>query len=115
MAYASFDVELALTAPQSLTPSERAQLQSAFVVEEKLHSGWGVVVRAKPAEGIHLDRLVARLVESALPFGDSIKRCKPVLRIAAFNQAATCTFEVDELAAIGSLGATLEISVYPAT
>jgi len=113
MALPNFDVELALREPTELLAEELRQMKSQFLIEDRSDNGWGLVLRAEKASGQSLKEILETLVKACGPFEVSIARCKPVLRVAAFNPNLTCTIWIDEASFIAKIGASIEVSVYP--
>ncbi|QSA96123.1 hypothetical protein [Methylococcus sp. EFPC2] len=110
----SFDVELSLREPTSLSIDEIDHLKSNFLIEDRSENGWGIVLRLDKSNGLMLNELLRALIKACEPFESIIALCKPVVRIAVFNPNVNCTVWIDETACFAKIRASLEVSVYPA-
>lgn len=113
MRQATFDIELALLSPSSVWKKLQRRLGDTCTLEDRPEQGWGSVIRpTNPLTGSLAQQM--RDFLSLLAGNEAlIRKCDPILRIAAFNPNATITVLVEDLDRVGSLGARVELSVYP--
>lgn len=115
VAMQEFEIELALTKPtdDSLHVLER-ELSSSFHLEDRTHSGWGLVISSNRAQkqGL-LEDAVLDFLKELMSVERTIKASAGILRIAVYNDAVTCTLRLHDFRVIVELGLKLEITIYP--
>jgi hypothetical protein len=109
----TFDIELALLHPKLSKSDLEAQLPESITVEDRSSRGWGLVLRIEDLQGATLDERLGHFLNGISGTFALLRDLQPVVRIAAFNESATCTFMLSHIDRLGELCAQIEVSVYP--
>ncbi|MCY1260003.1 hypothetical protein D9M68_100580 [compost metagenome] len=113
MRQATFDIELALLSPSSVWKDLQQRLSDTCTLEDRLEQGWGLVIRPTYPHTGSLSEQMRNFLSLLTGNEVLIRKGNPILRIAAFNPNANITVLVEELDRVYSLGASVELSVYP--
>lgn len=113
MRQATFDIELALLNPGSEWRNLQRRLGDSCVFEDRQEQGWGTVIRQSNPRTGSLAEQTRHFLTLFTGNEALIRKCDPVLRIAAFNPNATITILFEDMDRVCMLGARVELSVYP--
>ncbi len=107
------EIELALRNWNGLFPGECPEIDADYYFEDHRENGWGLVVGNEMLLTGNLDQAIADFLTPIIGNAETLKVFSPVLRIAIYNHAYTCSMTIKCIPLIAKFGAELDINVYP--
>ena len=107
------ELELVLPSWDGAFPIDVPCLAVNYFIEDRRESGMGLVISEDmPATG-NLDQAIADFLTPILKNAEVLKAFSPILRVAVYNRAFTCSVNIKCLPLLVSFCAELDIVVYP--
>jgi hypothetical protein len=107
------EVELVLPNWDGEFPADCPRLSANYFREDRRETGMGLVISEDMPTSGDLDRVISEFLTPILNDANILKAYSPILRIAIYNRAFTCSMNIKCLPLLVMFGAELDIVVYP--
>ena len=107
------EIELILPNWSGSFPVDCPRLDVNYFFEDQRDVGRGLVVSEDMPETGNIDQAIVNFLTPIVGNAGVLKIYSPILRVAVYNRAYTCTLNIKCLTLLSLFGAELSISVYP--
>jgi hypothetical protein len=107
------ELELILQTWDGIFPGGCPRLDSNYFLEDRRVQGGGLVISEDMPVTGNLDRAIHDFLSPIENNADVLRAFSPLLRVAVYNRAVTCSLHTASLPLIVRFGAELEIKVFP--
>lgn len=106
-------LELILQTWDGVFPAGCPRLDSNYFLEDRRMQGGGLVISEDMPVTGNLDRAIHDFLSPIENNAGALRAFSPLLRVAVYNRALTCSLHTASLPLIARFGAELEINVFP--
>ena len=107
------EVELILQDWKGAFPESCPKLSAEYYFEDHRVDGVGLVVGKDIAPTGDVDQAILNFLTPIMDYKEVVKSANPVIRVIIFNRAYTCSVTISCTALIASIGAELDLRIYP--
>ncbi len=107
------EIELVLQTWDDIFPGGCPRLDKNYFIEDQRGNGRGLVISEDMPPSGNLDEVIFSFLSPISRNAEALRSFSPVLRIAVYNRAFSCSLYIKSLPLILQFGADLEINVYP--
>jgi hypothetical protein len=107
------EIELILQNWVGQFPESCPKFSSEYYFEDHRDNGVGLVVGKDAPQTGDVDQAIVDFITPILDHAELIKSANPVIRAMIYNRAYTCSITIKCAALIASIGAELDLRVFP--
>jgi hypothetical protein len=94
-------------------PHEFPRLGANYFLEDARSNGRGIIISEEMPMTADLDKAILDFLSPISDNAESLRAFSPLLRVAVYNRALSCSLHLKSLSLLVKFGAEIEINVYP--
>jgi hypothetical protein len=107
------EVELILPGQDGVFPAACPRLDANYFIEDRRVDGVGFVISEDMPKTGNLDQAIVDFLTPIKNNAGALKSLSPILRVAIYNRALTCSMSITCVSLIDHFCSELDIRVYP--